>query len=239
MKYNISAFTNIGTRRKVNQDRVLVNDKITDKDFYHLIEQDECFCFVADGIGGSVRGEIASQFVLDKMLDYKNKYMLLNEEDIDEVMTYINNELISYSLSKPEYSGTGTTLTGLIINSDQESLTLNAGDSEVRILRNNMFFPITESQVFDDSVPNSPLMSYFGGKEDSLDLSITSSLRNIHLNDIYVIASDGLFGSLPPKKVKEILSEDKILSEKAELLLQTALKFGSDDNISCVLIEVF
>lgn len=238
MKYNISAFTHIGTKREVNQDRILVNDKVIEDDFYHLKNQDQCFCFVADGIGGGVRGEIASQFVLKEMIAYKDRFMLLDEIVIDELMTSINNELISYSLSKPEYSGTGTTLTGLIINTEEESLTLNAGDSEIRVLRNNMFFQITDAQVYDGSNPNSPLISYFGGKEESLDLSMTSSLRSINSSDIYVIASDGLFDSLSPKTVKEILTEDKALPEKAETLLKTALKLGSDDNISCVLIEV-
>ncbi len=81
-------------------------------------------------------------------------------------------------------------------------------------------------------------MSYFGGKENSLDLSLTSSLRSIIENDIYVIASDGLFGSLLPKKVKEILSDNNPLKTKSELLLETALSTGSDDNISCILIEL-
>ena len=238
MKFNISAFTHIGTEREINQDRILINDKIFETDFYHLTEQEECFCFVADGIGGGIHGEIASQFVLEKISEMKDDLMKSDEIQIKKDILNINKDLISYAKSKPEYFGTGTTLTGLIITENQDSLTINAGDSEIRVLRNNMFFQITEDQVLDESQTGSPLMSYFGGKENSLDLSLTSSLRNIIVNDIYVIASDGLFGSLLPKQVKEILSDDQSLKDKSELLLKTALSSGSDDNISCILIEL-
>lgn len=238
MKYNISAFTHIGTKREINQDRILINDKILETGFHHLSEQQECFCFVADGIGGGVRGEIASQFVLEKISELKDEFMELDNTQIHDSLSKINKDLISYAGSNPEYFGTGTTLTGLIITQNQDSLTVNAGDSEIRVLRNNMFFQITENQVLDESHQGSPLMSYFGGKENSLDLSLSSSLRSIIENDIYVIASDGLFGSLLPKKVKEILSDNNPLKAKSELLLETALSTGSDDNISCILIEL-
>jgi len=238
MIINISAFTHIGTKREVNQDRILVENKILDKDFYHLTEQTECFCFVADGIGGGVRGEIASQFVLDNILKQKAALIQMDENSIDGEMNKINQELIDYSKSNPEYFGTGTTLTGLIVKQNDDYITINAGDSEMWVLRNNLFFQITESQVVDESESGSPLISYFGGKESSLDIDLTSSLREIHNNDIFVIASDGLLNSLLPKQVKAILMNNQPLKRKSEFLLENSLSAGANDNVSCILIEV-
>ena len=238
MNINISAFTHIGTKREINQDRILVEDKILDKDFFHLKEQTECFCFVADGIGGGVRGEIASQFVLDNILKQKTELMQIDEISIDKEMNKINRELISYSQSNPEYFGTGTTLTGLIIKQNDDFITINAGDSEMWVLRNNLFFQVTESQVFDESEPGSPLISYFGGKEASLELDLTSSLREIHTKDIIVISSDGLLNSLLPKQVKAVLMNNQTLKQKSEFLLESSLFSGANDNVSCILIEM-
>ncbi len=238
MKFNISAFTNIGTKREVNQDRILVNDKILDDGFYHLEAQTECFCFVADGIGGGVAGEIASQFVLDNMMKQKENFIQLDEEVIEGKLYNINNELIDYAKSKPEYFGTGSTLTGIIILEDENYMTLNAGDSEMWVLRNNLFFQITEPQVFDESASGSPLLSYFGGKEASLELNLNSSLREVRANDLFVIASDGLFNSLEPKQVKAILSNNQPLKQKSEFLLEKLLAVGANDNVSCILIEI-
>jgi len=238
MNYNISAFTHIGTKRQINQDRILANDLILEKDFHHLSNQTSCFCFVADGIGGEVAGEIASQYVLENVLKQKENFIQLNEDSIEKELYKINNELISYALSKPEYFGTGTTLTGLITLKDASYVTINAGDSEIWVLRDNLFFQITESQVYDDNEPGSPLISYFGGKEASLELSLSSSLREIRQNDLLVISSDGLLGSLVPKQLKAILSNEQTLKEKSEFILEQVLKTGANDNASCILIEV-
>jgi len=238
MEYNISAFTHIGTKREINQDRVLVENRVLSTGFYHLLAQTECFCFVADGIGGSVRGEIASQFVLDKILEQKTVFMQIDEQFIESGLSSINKELITYAHQNPDFFGTGTTLNGLIIDENDCFITINAGDSEMWILRNDMFFQLTELQVFDESEPGSPLISYFGGKSASLELDLTAPLREIHKNDMFLIASDGLLNALVPKDVKTILLSEQSLQQKSELLLQTSLSAGADDNVSCIVIEV-
>jgi protein phosphatase len=238
MKYNISTFTHIGTKREINQDRVLVNDIILDNNFHHIIEQPACFCFVADGIGGSVRGEIASQFVLDKILEQKAAFMQIDEQFLESELNNINEELIAYAHQNPEFFGTGTTLNGLIINENNRFVTINAGDSEMWVLRNDMFFQLTELQVFDDAEPGSPLISYFGGKSASLELDLTAPLREIHKDDIFLIASDGLLNALVPKDVKAILLSRQSLQQKSELLLKNALSKGADDNVSCIVVEL-
>ena len=152
-------------------------------------------------------------------------------------MNKINHELITYSKSNPEYFGTGTTLTGLIVKQNDEFITINAGDSEMWVLRDSLFFQVTESQVFDESEPGSPLISYYGGKESSLDIDLTSSLREIPTKDIIVISSDGLLNSLLPKQVKAVLMNNQTLKQKSEFLLENSLSKGADDNVSCILIE--
>ncbi len=238
MKFNISAFTHIGTKRQINQDRILVNNKILNDGFYSLDNQTSCFCFVADGIGGGLAGEIASQFVLDAILKQRESFQKLDEEFIEKELHSINNELITFAGSKPEYLGTGTTLTGLITLEDTSYLTIQAGDSEMWVLRDGLFFQITESQVFDDSEPGSPLISYFGGKEAKLELSLTSSLREIRQHDLIIISSDGLLNAIAPKQLKAILSNTQSLKEKSEFILNQVLKTGANDNISCILVEV-
>ncbi|NJO87959.1 MAG: serine/threonine-protein phosphatase [Chloroflexia bacterium] len=238
MKFNISAFTHIGTKRQINQDRILVNDKILSDGFYSLDNQISCYCFVADGIGGGLAGEIASQSVLEAILKQSESFQKLNEEVIENGLYSINNELIAYSGSKSEYQGTGTTLTGIIALDDASYVTIQAGDSEMWVLRDGLFFQITESQVFDDSEQGSPLISYFGGEEAKLELSLNSSLREIRQHDLIVISSDGLLNALAPKQLKAILSNTQALKEKSEFILNQVLKTGANDNVSCILIEV-
>jgi serine/threonine protein phosphatase PrpC len=187
---------------------------------------------------GGLAGEIASQFVLDAILRQSENFQKLDEEIIEKALYSINNELITYASSNPEYQGTGTTLTGLIALEDATYLTIQAGDSEMWVLRDSLFFQITESQVLDDSEPGSPLISYFGGEEAKLELSLNSSLREIRQHDLIVISSDGLLNAIPPKQLKAILSNTQNLKEKSEFILNQVLKTGANDNVSCILVEV-
>ena len=64
MKFIISAFTHKGTVRDSNQDCILVNGQLLDVGQVHLTEQVDCFCFVADGVGGNKGGDFASRAIL-------------------------------------------------------------------------------------------------------------------------------------------------------------------------------
>jgi serine/threonine protein phosphatase PrpC len=67
LKFNISGFTNIGTQRKLNQDRILIQDTVFADGADYVQEIENCFCFIADGIGGGPAGDYAAQFVLEQI----------------------------------------------------------------------------------------------------------------------------------------------------------------------------
>lgn len=93
VEFNISAFTHIGTIRELNQDHILVNGMVLNEGEIHLIGQDSCFCFVADGVGGNKAGEFASHFVLEKLkleADFSSPY-------IEQSFRELNEQLLSAS----------------------------------------------------------------------------------------------------------------------------------------------
>ena len=50
-----------------------------------------------------------------------------------------------------------------------------------------------------------------------------------------MICSDGLWDSLSDKAIGEILSSEEPLARKVDILIDTAIQFGSSDNISVCL----
>ena len=125
------------------------------------------------------------------------------------------------------------------MNGNAKYRTIHAGDSELWAFKNHLLFKLTDDQVFDDSEPGSPLISYFGGFENHLNLNVNSSMiRKINDRDIFIVCSDGFFNSLTPKIVREVLLDRHSLYDKSNILLDKALTRGSNDNISCILIEV-
>lgn len=232
LKFDISAFTHVGTVRNKNQDHILINGYILNEGESHLVEQEKCICFVADGVGGSKAGDFASYFVLDKLRLASD----FSSPNIEHTLHRINENLISVSKSNNNLTGTATTLTGLVIG-DNIFKIIHVGDSQIWLLRNDMFFQVTKDQVLDEMVENSPITSYFGGNESLLWFNNELSLSEFLPDDYILICSDGLFKSINQKIAKAILIAEKDLEAKTKKILENCLKIGAEDNISVILIK--
>ena len=231
-KFNISAFTLKGSVRDSNQDSILVNGQLLIDGEVHLTGENECICFVADGVGGNNAGDFASYYVLNRIKTGQES--LINETYL--FLKTINKKLIVESKDNPQLNGCCTTLTGLIIQNDFFKI-VHAGDSQIWLLRNDMFFKTTTDQVLDETIFNSPITSYFGGSENYLKFDSDISIHESLIDDLFLICSDGLFKSLNQKIVKSILKADKDLETKAKKILENCLHAGAEDNISVILIQ--
>lgn len=232
MIFNISAFTHVGTVRESNQDNILVNGQLLNEGEVHLTKQDNCFCFVADGVGGNKAGDFASHFVLEE-LKLRTDF---SSQNVEQLLQGINEQLIAESKANEEIKGTATTLTGLVADEKHFQI-IHAGDSQLWLMRNDMFFQITKDQVLDESEKNSSITSYFGGLDNYLKLDTEISIHETLIDDIFLICSDGLFKSLNQKIVKSILKADKDIETKAKKILENCLEAGAEDNTSIILIH--
>jgi protein phosphatase len=61
MRLNAAGRSHVGLKRKVNEDRYLIND-------------DSGLYVIADGMGGHRAGEVASKIVVDTIADYWLKF---------------------------------------------------------------------------------------------------------------------------------------------------------------------
>ncbi|MCF8356628.1 MAG: serine/threonine-protein phosphatase [Melioribacteraceae bacterium] len=237
MKFNIAGFSHKGTEREINQDRILIQNVIYESGTINLLNEDHCFCFVADGIGGGPSGEKAAQYVLEQINQKLVRNENYNDNILTEIFNSINIDLFNEGKRNLKYLGSGSTLVGLIIYENYFKV-INAGDSQLWLLRNNIMTKLTEDQVLNSQQVNSPITSYFGGRKQNLKLDFDTILRRIKMNDILILTSDGLLKSLTIRQVKSILSNSKTLIDKTKFILEKALQTGVEDNISCVFIEV-
>jgi len=232
MKFNISAFTHVGTVRESNQDNILVNGQLLNEGEVHLIDQVNCICFVADGVGGNKAGEFASHFILEKLKSGTD----FSFSNVEQTLHEINEQLIKESKSNEKIKGTATTLTGLVIRENIFQI-IHVGDSQMWLMRNDMFFKITSDQVLDELETNSPITSYFGGMESNLKLDTNFSIHETLTDDIFLICTDGLLKSLNQKIIKSIMKADKDLETKSKKILENCLQAGAEDNTSIILIQ--
>lgn len=149
MAFISNAYTDVGIKKKTNQDSALLMEAQTDLG-------DVALCVICDGMGGLAEGELASAHVIKAFSAwFKNelKEMLYNgfspvdlEKSWSNIIYNKNTELMLYTRENNIAKGLGTTVAALLLY-DSKYYILNVGDS--RIYRHNgELVQLTEDQTF-------------------------------------------------------------------------------------------
>ncbi len=240
---NITYVTNIGTVKEDNQDSILINGNIINSKSFCKVKtsekKDDLFA-IADGMGGYHFGHVASQKVLEFLLEKKET--LTNKNNFIKVLKEIQ---VNFSKLDKKYEGMGTVLTGLnFIN--KKVLLFNVGDSRTYRFRKGKLevLSIDHSLVYE---------YYLEGKISFEDMRtheengrVTSSYRVLERElglhqveefdyeeeDKYLICSDGLWEMIRGERLEELIKEGDYQN-----LLDEAIKNGGKDNITFIIIE--
>jgi len=239
---NYFCVTDIGLLREKNQDSFLVKEN----------NHGDVLAIVCDGIGGGKAGEVASSEVV-KFFD-ENFVSSGPFNSNDELIEYLNRSValanrrvFELAKSHEEYSGMGTTLTGVLINKNA-TYSINIGDSRVYGFADKKIFHLTN----DDTLVNQMLANGEITYEESLNhpkkhylvkavgvfKDVNADIHKVKKMDYLLICSDGLHGLLSEDEMMEIVyDQTKEVSQKVEELKDMALLKGGYDNITVVLIK--
>ncbi len=247
-----SGVTHRGCVRDNNEDCMLLFHKVFyDRQELWINSRDELsggwICAVADGIGGSMAGEIASQYVLRKLSRLRN-YSLLH---IEKTLKNLNRELIKMGNSKHTLHGLGTTVAG--IDYDGENIIgFNVGDARLYRLVDKKLKQIS----IDDNLAgifkkqgfevNGLYRSYFSytltqslGGSDVLN-KISPHLFVIKPGKIerFLLCTDGLTNMVSNEEIEDVILKNSITEEVVKKLLDISIKTGGRDNITIAYIEI-
>ena len=237
-----SYITDIGLVRNKNQDAYLV---IKNK-------YGDLFAIVADGIGGGKAGEVASY---ETVKYFENTFKESGPfEKIDDALDYfkyhtvkVNSEVNYISTTNPNYSGMGTTLSGVFI-SKVGCICINCGDSRVYGFIDNKIIQLTtdhtlvnqmleKGQITYEQSLNHPQKHYLVRAIGIFD-SVSFDINKVKDMDYYLVCSDGLHGYLDDEKIKEIVLNDELSIENKTITLKdAALLQGGYDNVTIILIK--
>ena len=207
---------------------------------------------VADGIGGSNAGEVASGEAI-KYFDFifKESGPFDTLQDAKNFLGFhvhaCNKHIFDLSRKYADYRGMGTTLTGLMIT-DNGNLVVNCGDSRVYGYKDDKTYHLTEDhtlinqylkegKITPEEAVNHPKKHYLikaiGIFEDpQADINIVEDM------DYYLACSDGLHSYVSDEEISKIvLDQNKSVNEKVTDLKDLALLKGGYDNITVVLLE--
>ncbi len=259
------ASSNVGEVRKNNEDNFLVANLI-DKTFWNaskspnkienLTSDNTVLLAVADGLGGALAGEVASQLAVNTVIE--QLIAIDSRKDFSQYPFYeklrlaielANKLIITTSNEDVQYTGMGSTFTAIAI-SQGFAYTAQVGDSRCYLIRDNKIIQVTEDQslvmqllnsgcITPEEVENHPLknviLQALGGQNY---LNVVVTKFSLQPKDMFLICSDGLTTMLKDQEILDLISNKNDLKTTTEALIDLANKEGGYDNITIVLAKI-
>lgn len=235
----------------------------SDKGLMRSNNEDACFVMlpdkvyvVADGVGGSNAGEIASRTAVNEIAKYvtenpisdaDNKYAIANY--FQNCLDVVNHEIFRLSHTYEENSGMATTVV-VVYATNGKAYIVNVGDSRAYLYRNRSLTQLTEDHTYVNTLVKAGILSKEQAENDERKNVITKALGaeptvepdffqlEVAENDVFIICTDGLYDEVGNAEMIEILEDKKLMPDACAELINRANKNGGRDNITVICLKV-
>jgi protein phosphatase len=220
---------------------------------------------VADGMGGHNAGEVASRQAIESIVEFLRDVpsesdtwpvpispnLSDTENRIVGAVKLANRDVCKLSMEHPEYHGMGTTLVGMLLDPQNEGVSIaHVGDSRAYRLRDGKLAKITLDHSWVEEQLQRGIITPEEAKNHRWKNVITRALGNklevevevqstdLSVGDLYMLCSDGLSGMVEADDLERILLTYPDLEECAQQLIRAANEAGGHDNISLILVRI-
>ncbi len=234
------SMTDIGRRRKLNQDTVYSCE--------HPLGNLNNLFIVADGMGGHKAGDYASAYTVKaierevEVCEDKSPIKILRE-----AITVANMEIYEKASTEPDFAGMGTTVVAATV-ADDTLYVANVGDSRLYLIDKNITQVTKDHSLVAELVRKGSLdESQAKGHPDKNIItraigaapSVEIDFFEVELNpgDIILMCTDGLTNMVDDDEILRIVRCGVDVCDVAENLVKMANHNGGKDNIGVVIIE--
>jgi protein phosphatase len=240
-RYEVYGATDTGCVRKNNEDTFLVDEPAG-------------LYLLADGMGGALAGEQASQLAVETVAAFvrdactSNNNGAKSPELLEASFQAANNAVREAAAADHSRHGMGTTLVGLL-DLGGELAVASVGDSRCYLFRDGALRQVTEDQTWANEIgrhlgidatamrshPMRHVLTMAIGAE--VGLRVQNYRITPEPGTEVLICSDGLHGVIPEKKIEDGLNSGQSLEAQCHYLIDEARKAGGPDNITVVLLR--
>lgn len=225
--------THPGLRRRHNEDSVLGTPRLV---------------AVADGVGGAVAGEVASQAAIDVLAKLEKCWLFDPLPDELEAAIRRGNERIAFLAEcRPQYSGMATTVTAVAL--EERYVVANIGDSRAYLLRDSDLTQLTRDDSLIQELLDAGRLDPASARrhpQRSIVLEVLDGnpARRISVQslaaragDRLLVCSDGLTDVVEERDIAHALCAES-REGAADALMSLALDAGAPDNVSVIVADV-
>ncbi len=234
------ALTDVGQRRKINQDCVYAS--------VEPVGNLPNLFIVADGMGGHKAGDFASRFAVNAVRESIDASQETNPiKLIRDAIELANRGILRESDEHEEMRGMGTTIVVTTII-DRYAYTANVGDSRLYLLGDTLNQITKDHSLVEEMVrlgeiteaearnhPDKNIITRAVGATSNVDIDFFD--YKVRPGGIILMCSDGLSNMVEDEEIRRILRRTISIEEKARVLVETANENGGKDNIAVILVE--
>lgn len=235
------SITNVGRKRKLNQDYVYTSEQ--------PVGSLPNLFIVADGMGGHNAGDYASKVTVETIVEKAGNTTETDRARIlEEAIAAANTLIRTRAKESSDLEGMGTTV--VAATCEGKSLCVaNVGDSRLYVANRKEIRQITKDHSWVAEMvrrggmgreearnhPDKNIITRAIGADD--DVKIDFFTVQLKEGDLILMCTDGLTNMLEDEEIRMILDGARDMVEKAEELVEAANERGGRDNISVILID--
>ena len=234
------ALTDVGQRRKINQDCVYAS--------VSPVGNLPNLFIVADGMGGHKAGDFASRFAVNAVRESIGASQETNPiKLIRDAIELANRGILRESDEHEEMRGMGTTIVVTTII-DRYAYTANVGDSRLYLLGDTLKQITKDHSLVEEMVrlgeiteaearnhPDKNIITRAVGATPNVDIDFFD--YKVEPGGMILMCSDGLSNMVEDEDIRRILRRTISIEDKARVLVETANENGGKDNIAVILVE--
>ena len=266
VKLTIGAKTHVGHCRKGNDDHYIVVQRArSQKVLATSLPSDLSFedehvygMVVADGIGGSAGGEVASRLALETVFELAHRVTScvtaivdLESQQIEQrVQAFVSEVQLSlqaYAEAHPATAGMGTTWTSAHVFSSH-AIVVHVGDSRAYLFRDGDLEQLTRDHTVGEEIARAGhpedearhfrhiLTNSLGAHGDD----VAADVLHVELRpgDRMLLCTDGLSDFVAGSQIAEIMSDESDAESATDRLIECALDAGGKDNVTAIVCDV-
>ena len=234
--------TDIGRKRKLNQDFVYSSDEAVGnlKNVY----------IVADGMGGHQAGDYASKCTVETMVrEIKGCFEQSPIRILSRAIRIANDQVRRKAREDESLYGMGTTVVAATVLGKYLQVA-HVGDSRLYIINEEVRQITRDHSLVEEMVrmggldreaarnhPDKNIITRAIGARDTIEIDFFH--EELKSGDLILMCSDGLTNMLEDEEISRILKTPGTIEERAERLIDAANQNGGRDNIAVILIDAF
>jgi serine/threonine protein phosphatase PrpC len=204
---------------------------------------------VADGVGGNVFGEVASEIVITAIAYLEDPPSGKDPGvELRDAVEHANDCIARAAGDDPSRAGMATTLAALRLDG-AALMVVHVGDSRAYRLRNGELTRLTRDDSLVQELVDAGAITEAEARRHPARSVVVQALNggpnqphvrayDALVGDRYLVCSDGLTDYVDEPAIHRILADVAELSSCCPALIDAALAVGGPDNVSCVVGDV-